>query len=173
MDQSIFRATEPCLDELAEIIDKHLTSSEWQTLQNALTKVRQALGERYSLGIDMVVHVFDPSGERSMPLLTTGLAIPEDGEPYRTWSDSTPQRYVAKGEIQIVPHDRCPVCWKDWDFKFRHRACPHCGATLGKDVKVLLDNDVCPHCEEGAISPSSPKCEMCGHEVDLSLVTWG
>jgi len=73
----------------------------------------------------------------------------------------------------VVPHDRCPRCWEIWDFKFKHESCTHCGATLGEEVKLLLDTDVCPNCEEGTVSITNPECGKCGCRVDPSKVTWG
>jgi predicted RNA-binding Zn-ribbon protein involved in translation (DUF1610 family) len=52
-------------------------------------------------------------------------------------------------------------------------ACTHCGAQLGMNVKVLLDTDLCPSCEDGEVSMSQLTCPKCGYEVDPSFVTWG
>jgi hypothetical protein len=54
-----------------------------------------------------------------------------------------------------------------------HRPCTHCDAVLGENCKILLDSDVCPHCEKGKISAQTPRCEECGFEVDPSCVVWG
>jgi hypothetical protein len=87
--------------------------------------------------------------------------------------DSTPQKYVVDGEMLIVPHDRCPRCYGIWDFKFKNRSCRECDATLGEEVKILLDTDSCPDCEKGKVSMSSPVCNKCGFRVDRALVAWG
>jgi hypothetical protein len=117
--------------------------------------------------------VFDQEQERSLPLLNTGLATNEGKEPYRTWGDSSPERYVVDAGIQVVPHDRCPKCWKEWDFKFQHPSCPHCGTTLGQNCKILLDTDQCPHCQEGKVTVAKPRCDKCGFVVDPRTVVWG
>jgi hypothetical protein len=173
MDQTTFSATDEHLDKLADEVERLLSAETCKSLKDELTALSRSLGERYSVGLDVVVHVFDRETDRSMPLLTTGLSTSEGAEPYRTWSDSTPQRYVTDGEIQVVPHDRCPRCWGEWDFKFEHQQCRCCGVTLGKDVKILLDSDVCPHCEQGKVSAASPRCDACGFVVDPKLVVWG
>jgi hypothetical protein len=54
-----------------------------------------------------------------------------------------------------------------------HKSCSHCDATLGDNCKLLLDTDVCPHCENGKLSMVDPKCDKCDFEIDPSLVTWG
>jgi hypothetical protein len=84
-----------------------------------------------------------------------------------------PRLRMVNGEIQVVPHDHGPRCWEQWDFKFENRTCPHCGTTLGQDCKVLLDSDVCPHCDEGSVSMTKPVCDKCGYKVDMNLVAWG
>jgi hypothetical protein len=173
MDQTTFQAAEPLLDEIAEIVDHTLNTEELAPLHRALTRLANAIGDRYSIALDVNVQVFDRNSERTLPLLSTGLSASADQEPYRTWGDSSPQRYIVNGQIQVVPHDRCPRCWEVWDFKFNSRSCSHCGLALGEHCKVLLDNDVCPHCEKGKVSLSSPTCDRCGYKVDLGVVTWG
>src|SRR6185369_11896184 len=110
------------------------------------------LGEGYAVSLTCSVEVTDQRKERTLPLLNTGLYTSDGTEPYRTWGDSTPQRYVVEGDIRVVPHDRCPRCWGEWDFKWLHRRCPSCAAELGKNCKVLLDSDVCPNCEQGKVT---------------------
>lgn len=173
MDQSAFEAAEPILDELAEIVDHTLTSDQQLELRRALAKLSNALGDRYSLSLSVVVEVFDREHGRTLSLLNTGFATSEGGEPYQTWADCSLQRYIIDGEIQVVPHDRCPKCWDTWAFKFENRGCPHCDATLGGNCKILLDSDVCPHCEKGKVSMAEPTCEQCGFEADPSIVVWG
>ena len=106
-------------------------------------------------------------------LLTLGLSTSEGKPPFKIYGDSTPQKYVVNGEIQVVPHDRCPHCYGVWDFKLNHLSCTECGATMGQEVKLLLDTDVCPFCEEGKVSLTAPVCEKCGHQIDPSVVVWG
>ena len=64
-------------------------------------------------------------------------------------------RYLVDGEICEVPHDRCPNCWAGWSFKIgtpdtppEALECPCCGYGLGEQIKLMLDSDVCPHCEK-------------------------
>ena len=173
MDSETFNTVDPLVGKIAEIVDAALLSDQLANLRQALEEMSKAIGPRYSANLSVIVDVFDREREKPMPLLNTGLSTTDDGPPYRTWGDSTPQRYLVGGEIQVVPHDHCPKCWEIWDFKFEHRTCLHCGTTLGQDCKVLLDSDICPNCEKGNVSMSKPVCDRCGHKVDLDLVTWG
>ena len=170
MDPDTFNQVEPLLDKIAEVAEKQLAGSELQRLLSELSKV---VGEGKSVNITFHVDVFDDKRERALPLLNTGLSAFPGKEPFRTWGDSTLQRYVVQDGIQVVPHDRCPVCWGEWDFKFKHPSCKSCGATLGKECKVLLDTDECPYCQEGKVTMTKPRCKQCGFQVDPKTAVWG
>jgi hypothetical protein len=169
MDAVTFNAIGPHLDAIAELAEKHLADPDFLRILADLSK---ALGQRYGVSINLTVEVSDESCERSLPLLMTGLFAPFGEKPYPTSGDPTPQRYVVAEGIQVVPHDRCPKCWQVWDFKWL-KPCSHCGAAVGEDCKVLLDNDVCPHCEKGKVTMAHPCCTQCGLEIDPNTVVWG
>ena len=44
---------------------------------------------------------------------------------------------------------------------------------MGPEVKLLLDTDVCPFCEEGKVSLTTPLCDKCGQGIDPNVVVWG
>lgn len=172
MDKTTFETADPIVDEIASWITE-LLDSQTEKLRALMAKLNKAIDGRYAVSLDVRVEVFDRDEKRSMPLLQTGLSGFEEEKPYQTWADSTPQRYIVNGEMSVVPHDRCPKCWKAWDFKFKHPTCEHCGATMGREVKLLLDNDLCPFCEEGNVSMTKPICDKCGYHVNPDTVTWG
>lgn len=169
MDPAAFDAAQPLLDKMAEIVEKHLADAE---MRRILAELSNIVGEGKSANILFTVDVCDDKRQQAIPLLTTGLSCFVGKEPFRTWGDSSPQRYVIQDGIQVVPNDRCPACWSDWEFKFQHPTC-NCGITLGKDCKLLLDTDKCPWCEEGKVTMAKPRCNKCGHEVDPQTVVWG
>ena len=172
MDKSTFEAADPFIDELADLSDEMLTSNELARMREALTQLGKTLGERYSVSLSVIVDVYDRDEERNLPLLNRGLSTSEGGEPYRTFGDSSPERYIVDGETQIVPHDRCPKCWNAWDLKWEHHSCPHCDAVLGWNCKILLDTDRCPNCDGSTVSMSKPVCDKCGFQIDPTLVVW-
>jgi hypothetical protein len=173
MDQSSFESADPIVDRMAEMIGRALDSAQLDGIRQAPAELSEAVRQRYLVNLNASVEVFDPTRRQPLPLLMTGLSTSDGKPPYQIWGDSTPAKYVVDGEMQVVPHDRCPRCHGLWDFKFQHRSCLECAATLGVDVKVLRDTDVCPHCEEGTVSLSSPACLKCGFQVDPTLVVWG
>ena len=173
MDKETFETIDPILDDVAEVANKLLKSAATDKLRSLLTNLNNTLGSRYLVSIHVNVTVFDTEKERCLPVLQTGFTGFDRDKPCRAIGGSSPQHYIVDGELLIVPHDRCPRCWGKWDFKHQNPSCSHCGASLGKEVKVLLDRDVCPNCEEGKVSLSHPRCRKCGVEVELGQVTWG
>ena len=173
MDPKTFAAAEEKVDKIATLVDQKLESASFKDVRDALQRLGEALGPRYSAAMKVTVEVFDSEESRTMPLLTTGFSTSDAKPPYRIWEDSSPQRYLVNGEIQVVPNDRCPKCWESWMFKFEHRNCPFCGIDLGKNCRVLLDSDVCPNCEEGHVSVHQLDCSKCGFKVDPDVISWG
>jgi len=177
MQDKLWRQLDPLADKAGEEIERFLTSPQANDLKTIMKKAAAALPDGYSLSLDIKLNVFDPDREDALPLLTTGLAASGQNEPYVAHGDSTPCRYTVDGEVCEVPHDRCPHCWAVWDFKIGHpvateglHPCPTCGYELGKELKLLLDNDKCPHCEKGELSMDNPRCSKCGLEIDPA---WG
>lgn len=170
MNPDTFKAIEPLLDKFAEFADKQLASEEIRRLTDELARL---VGKGRIASVNITVDVFDEGRECSLPLLMTGLSAYPGQQSFRTWSDSSPQRYVVDDGIQVVPHDRCPQCWQVWDFKLQNSSCPHCGLTLGDKCKLLLDTDNCPWCNEGKVTVARPRCDKCGFEVDRQKVVWG
>jgi hypothetical protein len=173
MDRSTFESADLVVDEMAAKLDEILDSDEFDSVRLLLARLSETVGRRYSVNLNVSVDVFDPKRSHALPLLTTGLSTSEGKSPFQTYGDSTPQKYVVDGEIQVVPHNHCPKCYGLWDFKLKHPSCPECGATLGREVKLLLDTDVCPFCEEGTVSPTVPVCAKCDQRIDPGIVTWG
>ena len=173
MKDTEFKTTEPFVNLVADKIDEVFESENFKAVRQALQEASASLPEGMSLTINCRVEAFDRDRGNPLRLLETGITTSGGEPPYRCSGDSTIQRYVVDGEICEVPHDQCPACWGDWDFKNRHRSCLECGITLGKEIKILLDSDNCPHCEKGKVSVNSPVCQQCGYEVDMDCVTWG
>lgn len=169
MSPDQFEAAEPLLDEIADIVEKQLADDK---LGRLLGELRELMGSKITAALNITVEIWEDDGERSLPLLTTGLSV-ANREPFRTWGDSSPQRYVVENGIQVLPHDRCPVCWGVWDFKLQNPTCGECGTEMGATCKLLLDSDVCPWCNEGKVTLAKPRCDQCGFVADPKLVVWG
>ena len=80
MHAHTYQTVEPILDEIAEIADKQFESPE---LRKLLTRISEALGERYTASVNVIVDVFDGQEERTLPLMNTGLSAIGGKEPHR------------------------------------------------------------------------------------------
>lgn len=163
--------TETKLDAIADRLSEWLDADSTQNLKQQLAELSEQLG--FSINLELNITAFDETRENPLPLLQTGLATRAGSDPYQFWSDSSPMRYVANGEITVVPHDRCPVCWSPWDFKNLHPTCETCGSRIGHEVKLLIDSDRCPSCQIGTVTADNPKCDRCDFEVNPDHVNWG
>ncbi len=172
MDKDLFEKIDPLVDDIAGQISELIDGDTLSKLKQKLADVSRELSG-YSLTLEMNVQLFDPEYERSLPLLQTGLASSDGETPYQIWGDSTPHRYIVNGEMMIVPHDHCPECWGRWEAKGLHPNCPQCGVAMGDQIKLLLDSDRCPHCEDGTVTVSQPRCTQCGLTVNPDHVQWG
>ena len=165
------------LDELADMVNKKIhklyEDGEFLEITKKIKEVTQAIEKAYSITVDFQVNAFDSKKEKSIRALTIGISSSGDQDPFLAYGDSTPERYLVSGNIKKVPHDFCPSCWGAWDFKLQNHTCPECGIEMGKDIKLLLDTDTCPNCEDGRISLNKTKCVKCGFEVDKNMVNWG
>ncbi len=173
MDRSTFESADLIVDEIAAKLDELLHSDKFSAVRLALARLSQTVGTRHTVNLNVSVDVFDAERLNALPLLTTGLSTSNGKSPYQTYGDSTPQKYLVDGEIQVVPHDHCPKCYGLWDLKLKNLSCSECGATMGREVKLLLHTDVCPFCEEGKVSLAVPVCSKCGQRIDPGIVVWG
>jgi hypothetical protein len=173
MNQTDWKNLEELVTLTDNEIETYLTSVSLEEVRKALQAASKTLPKGYSLNFKMELSVFDADREQELPLIQTGLCSDVGQEPYVYSADSTDHRYLVNGEIRVVPHDYCPHCWGIWDFKFKNEACPECEFTLGKEVKMLLDENICPYCEQGEVRIENPVCTNCKHEVDKKKVAWG
>jgi len=166
-----FKLVEQLSEQAEEVFEALLGSSELAGLREGLQKVSAKIP--FSLSVDFTLTVFDGEREQGIRLVTRSLCASGGDEPYLAPGDSTIHRYIVDGEICQVPHDYCPHCWAEWDFKLKHQTCPGCGYAMGRQVKLLLDSSVCPNCDEGEVSLAKPVCAKCGFVVDPRMIAWG
>ena len=172
MDKNLFERVDPIVDGIADQLSELVSGEALDGIKQKITALSEELAS-LSVTLELNVRVFDPDKERSLPLLQTGLSSSGGAAPYQVWEDSTPHRYVVDGDVVVVPHDHCPACWGGWGFKHRNPQCPECSICMGDRVKLLLDTDCCPMCEEGTVTSSEPRCSRCDFSVNPDHVNWG
>ena len=169
MDKTIFEAADPITDEIAEATTELLESEATQKLRGLLAKLNKVIGTQYAVSLVLNVEVFDDEKKRNLPLLQTGMSG-FDASPTRPgltprrnatssvgkcwWLPMTVARSAGKSGISSSCINLATIAMRHWE----------------RDVKLLLDTDVCPWCEEGKVSMSQPTCSKCGHTVDPE--TW-
>lgn len=173
MKQSEFAALDKLADDADEKAEEWLQSESLSELRVALEKATASLPEGYQVTLDIKLNVFDERRERAMELLSHGLCFSPGIKTFEASGTSSPHRYVVDGELCELSHDYCPHCWADWDMKLERPVCPTCGYEMGKQVRQLLDNDLCPFCEDGEITLANPNCQKCGYEVNPAFIAWG
>jgi len=172
VDKHLFETIDPLVNDIAKQITNLIDSETLNQLKQQLAGISRELSA-CSVTLDIHLHIFDRDREQNLPLLQTGLATSDGAVPHQVWGDSAPQRYLVAGDMLTVPDDHCPACWGNWSFKSMHPVCECCGAEMGRDVKLLLDTDHCPHCEHGTLTASQPECSGCGFTVNPDHVAWG
>ena len=173
MDSEQFDKMDKLADDVYEKFDDLYKQGVLADIEAKLKDVCSHLKEEYSISINLDMEVFSSKKEQTITLTKRGLACFRGEKPYLASSGSTAHRYVVNGQIFKLPHDYCPNCWGEWDFKLLHHTCPVCDYSMGKEIKLLLDTDVCPNCEDGKVSRSNPQCIKCGVKIDSGMVNWG
>lgn len=173
MKEKDFDELELVTDSISELLKRKFEQGEFKEITTQLETLSRKLGEDRYLSFDFQIHLLDPNKENPLRVMSLAIGTSPDKEAFWGWGDSTPCRYVLEGKILKVPHDLCPGCWGEWGFKFQNHQCGSCGIELGKDVKVLLDTEVCPSCEKGKVTPQERTCDLCGFEVKPEFAYWG
>ena len=173
MDADQFDKIDELADDVYDKFDELHKKGIFADIETKMKEICSHLKEGDSISVNFDVEVFSAEKEQTITLIKRGLACSRDQETHLVRSGSTAHRYIVNGQIVKLPHDSCPNCWGEWDFKLLHTTCLSCEYTMGKEIKLLLDTDVCPNCEKGKVSRSNPKCEKCGVALDSGMINWG
>jgi len=167
-----FKMLDKVADTICDKFDDLHMAGVFSEIFEQLQTVAGRLPGTFYVNFNVELIVFDTKRERSRSLLSTGFTTGEE-KPYRASKDSSTQRYVVEGDICTVPEDYFPHCWAEWSFKIKNPTCPTCGYKLDKQVKLLIDDDICPWCEEGTVSINNPVCTDCGYRIERDTIIWG
>lgn len=173
MDVQTYDQTHALADILLDEIRNLLEQGKLPAFEARLRAAEGQLPEGCSLSVNLSVGVFDPSRDRVLKTGDAGLLFEKNHETHACNYAPTPAKYLVEGVMAKVPHDHCPHCWSRWNFKSRFKECPKCGYQMGKEIKLLVDSDVCPRCENSKISYAQPACSECGYVADQAEVVWG
>ncbi len=174
MEDDLLRKIEPFLELAGEAAEEALDDEVFGPAIAAMAEAATHLPTGVSLGMQFSITVYDAKRDRSLTLEQVGYTVGNGVEPWRVDNEiGASQRYLFNGVIHELPHDHCPACWGPWALKTEHPECPGCGVHMGRDVKLLLDDDKCPHCKHGSITLAEPTCPDCDFSIDPAFVAWG
>ncbi|HNL09972.1 MAG TPA: hypothetical protein PKM44_05640 [Turneriella sp.] len=164
-------------DELAILIEERflqlVQEGAFADLEPHLTALAATGNEDQAVTLSLQLRLSDSEREREIIVSETSRAWLADGETMDFNNSDTAVRYLCDGEIRVFQHSSCPHCWGEWEDKHHNPTCPDCGYELGNQVKILMDDSVCPYCLEGKVSRQEPTCSTCGEVVEERYVSWG
>ena len=165
------------IDKVSKVVEQAgqdwMASDEFAKVEQAVKRASTKLPEEYCIEVTLRVEVYHANRpEGGMEIMTTGLNASKGNVRYPEITGVQEERYLVDGEICELPLIYCPNCWGHW-IKSCDSKCPRCNYVMGKDVKYLIDSDVCPSCSKGKVTSEKLDCDQCGKAVDPSLVSWG
>ena len=140
-------------------------------------KLREALGRLKELGgmeimpyVQVQVGVLVRKPQKGIVFGGIDVSYCDDHELFIVERDPTPRTFLLGEELVTVPDHQCPKCLGERRLDFRNMGrCPECGAELGSEMRIVIDNDACPFCEEKRDSGSSDVCN-CGFDWNSEYV---
>lgn len=165
--------------ELESLLEVAMEKDRFAPLRQLMEEAMGETDPKVALQVKLKVELLHEERENVLRLTSMGYeawgggngAEPTKAEPL--FEGATIHTYLMRGKIYKAPHDQCPNCWAPWKEKMRSRRCLYCKMEMGKDLKQLIDNGLCPHCEKGRITFEQPTCGECGNTVDPYIVSWG
>ena len=164
-------------EELAMLVEERflqlIEQGVFADLEDRLKALARTGTEDQAVTLSLQLRLSDSDRERELIVTEASRAWLNDGETCDFNHSDAMLRYLCDGEIKVFQGNSCPHCWGEWEDKTDHPVCPDCGYELGKDVKILIDENVCPLCFEGKVTRQEPRCTSCGEAIEERFVSWG
>ena len=174
MNDEKFHELDTISDKIHDKFESLYGNKEFQEIESDIQKLLKSIHEKYSIEFNLSISIYDSDRDKSIQMYRIGITgSGKEGNTYQFSEGYNFNRYIINGHIIEIPHNICPNCWADWDFKRKNSSCPECGVIFGKEVKLLIDSDECPYCSEGKIYQKNSKCTKCDFIADDDLVVWG
>lgn len=159
-----------CLvEELSIRVEKQF-ASEW--LQHLVARVSDAAGEGRTAQLRVTFQIDDEVKPGVLPLIDITLRAHTGDEPCQRIMAVDLQCWARGAELVCVPRNQCPDCWQPWNFQQEHSVCQACGLQVGQSCLLVIEHELCPHCQEGQVTEDEPWCGECGYEVDDTRTIW-
>jgi len=168
-----FYAVDKITDDVSQVFDILYDKEVFSDIENKIKQVLAGLPDKYSINFLLKLDVFDSEKERAVNVYETGLTCGGNATPYRVEGGEAFSRFLVDGKIVVIPHAYCPNCWTAWMFKLEYCQCHECEYELGNQIKYLIDENICPYCEEGEITRKNNTCDKCNRTIDEKYISWG
>jgi hypothetical protein len=173
MEQHLWKAIDPQVDDLARVLHNFARSKQYQEISQILSTISKSLvGDRYAVEFTFRLDVCDDERRQALTLIDEGMSASE-GRVRPTRDTCASQEVIIGDECHVVPFNQCPKCWAMWWLKTKEPSCPECSAQLGIDFQLFLKSCVCPGCGMGMISRNDLSCSECDLSLDPAWVVWG
>jgi Zn-finger nucleic acid-binding protein len=174
MENEKFLKLDKIADDVHDKFKKLNELGEFDEIKEKIQEVLKSIPEKYSIDLGLSLAIHDLERIKTIDIYSIGLTgIGQEPKMFEYGDGYQFNRYLSNGNIVEIPHSYCPNCWGDWDFKSPGDSCPDCNVTFGKEVKLLLDSNECPNCENGKVSQTNPYCDSCDFEASDDIVIWG
>lgn len=164
-------------DELSALVEERflqlIEEGAFADLEDQLLALAKTGSEDQAVTISLQFKLSDSEREREVIIAETSRAYLSDGDKYDFNQSDAAVRYLCDGEIRVFQHNSCPHCWGLWEDKHHNPVCPDCGYELGNQVKILVDDNVCPYCLDGRVTRQEPRCDACGEQIEERFISWG
>jgi hypothetical protein len=174
MDSNGFESVELAIGRIDAVVYGMIDrdSPEMRAIRDSIAELSRSLGGDRSASISLRLTINDRIQARVLPIDILTFTSDRGEDAYDATEESSSQRYRVQEVDCVVPRDRCPRCWRGWVHKFQNTECPHCRLRLGTDCTVIVEDDQCPQCEDGAVAADLRVCGECGFEVNAACVEW-
>lgn len=164
-------------DDLAALVEERfqqlIEQGAFADLEEKLLELAKTGSEDQAVTLSLQFKLSDSEREREVIVAETSRAYLSDGDKYDFNHGDAAVRYICDGQIKVFQQSSCPHCWGDWEDKLKNPTCPDCGYELGNQVKILVDDNACPYCLAGKVTPQQTRCDACGEQVEERFVSWG
>ena len=165
-----FQSAMAIASEIRELFYRAMGPKRRAKLREALGRLKSVSKEEVTPYVRVQIGVIRRDVRKCVVFGGIDVTHCDDGALFAVSPEPTPRTYSVDNCVITVPDYQCPKCLGEWRLNlYNDLPCPECGAEFGKDVKVVVVDDVCPFCEQRLPSNAGERCE-CGFDRGAEYV---